>query len=290
MNIKIKLIVGLITLGLAGFTVYGIWAYGELFNNLDHTEKLAYAGVVPNVPIIDFFFEILAKMNHVVMVFLFNQQFHFVLFAIILTAGLIAGLTPYGISTNIFLTGQLHQEGISSRKKALFTSGLFSLGATFSLLLSGIGAALLGKILVNYSIAMYFPLVTLFMGLQMIGILKWINPIKLKLNQRKGASNAFLLGMPFGVVTPLCTAPIIVTILTLVASTGSDLLFGLLTLLTFAIGRSIPLIVISAYSDLLMRYLKPQHRRYGHMNKVLGGILILGSIYFLTWGNSYFGA
>jgi hypothetical protein len=58
----------------------------------------------------DFFFEILAKMNYVVMllscyVVPVNQQFHFALFAIILTAGLIAGLTPYGISTCIFSLG-----------------------------------------------------------------------------------------------------------------------------------------------------------------------------------------
>jgi cytochrome c biogenesis protein CcdA len=203
------LLVGLIILGLAGFTVYGIWAYGELFNNLDRTEKIAYAGVVPNVPITDFFFEILAKMNHVVMVFLFNQQFHFALFAIILTAG----LTPYGISTSIFLTGQLHQEGVS---------------------------------------------------------------------------NAFLLGMPFGVITPPCTAPIIVTILGLVASNG-NLLFGLLTLLIFAIGRSIPLIAATTYSEVLFRYLKPKHKWYSVINKTFGGIIILGSIYFLTWGQTYFG-
>lgn len=107
-------------------------------------------------------------------------------------------------------------------------------------------------------------------------------------DQPGGNFQCFFLGMPFGVITPPCTAPIIVTILGLVASNG-NLLFGLLTLLTFAIGRSIPLIAATTYSEVVLRRLKPQGKWYGVLNKSLGGIVILGSLYFLTWGQTYFG-
>jgi cytochrome c-type biogenesis protein len=238
---------------------------------------------------IEYLFRVLGEMTNVIQPFLYNQQFSLVLFAIVMAAGLVAGLTPFGMTTMVFLSGQLHREdGEPTRQKGLFASGLFSLGATISLLLVGIGAAFLGKVMVNYSLAKYFPFITLLMGLQMVGIWKWRLLPKIQLTNREGKSNVLLLGMPFGVVTPPCTAPIIVTILSLVASNGS-LSFGLLTLLTFAIGRSIPLILATTYSEVLLRRLKPQRKWYGMLNKALGATFIIGSIYFLTWGQKYFG-
>jgi cytochrome c-type biogenesis protein len=237
---------------------------------------------------IDFLFEVLGKMTNVIQPFLYEQQFSPVLFSIVMAAGFIAGLTPFGISTMVFLVGQLQKEGEPTRQKGFLTSGIFSLGAMFSLILIGVGAAYLGKVMVNYSIARYFPIVTLLVGLQMIGIFKWNLLPKIQLTNREGTSNVFLLGMPFGVVTPPCTAPIIVTILSLVAANG-NLLFGLLTLLAFGIGRSIPLIAATTYSEVLLRYMKPQQKWCGILNKALGGFVIVGSIYFLTWGQTYFG-
>jgi cytochrome c-type biogenesis protein len=238
---------------------------------------------------IDFLFKVLGEMTNIIQPFLYDQQFSVVLFAIVMTAGLIAGLTPFGMSTIVFLVGQLQREGEPTQKKGFLASSFFSLGATFSLILIGVGAAYLGKVMVNYSIAKYFPLVTLLIGLQMIGMFKWRLIPKIQLTSGQGTSNVFLLGMPFGVITPPCTAPIIVTILSLVASNG-NLLFGLLTLFTFAIGRSIPLIAATTYSERLLRYLKPKHQWYGVLNKALGGIIVLGSLYFLTWGQQYFGS
>lgn len=237
---------------------------------------------------IDFLFKVLGEMTNVIQPFLYDQAFSPVLFAIVMAAGLIAGLSPFGMTTVVFLVDQLQKGGEPTRKKGFLTSGVFSLGAMFSLILIGLGAAFMGKVMVNYSVARYFPLVTLLIGIQMIGVFKWNLLPKIKLTDREGTSNAFLLGMPFGVITPPCTAPIIVTILGLVASNG-NLLFGLLTLLTFAIGRSIPLIAATTYSEVLLRYLKPKHKWYGVINKTFGGIIILGSIYFLTWGQTYFG-
>jgi cytochrome c-type biogenesis protein len=237
---------------------------------------------------IDFLFKLLGEMTNVIQPYLYGQEFSVVLFAIVMAAGLIAGLSPFGMTTVVFLVRQLPTDEESSRKNGFQISSLFSLGAILSLILVGIGAAYLGKIMVNYSLARYFPIITLLIGLQMVGIWKWRLFPKFKPSNWEGKSNVFLLGMPFGVVTPPCTAPIIVTILSLVAANG-DLLFGLLTLLTFAVGRSIPLIAATTYSEVLLRYLKPQRKWFHILNTSLGMMIIIGSIYFLTWGQKYFG-
>lgn len=237
---------------------------------------------------IDFLFEVLGKMTNVIMPFLYEQQFSPVLFSIVLAVGLIAGLSPFGMTTTVFLINQVQKNGDLTRKNGFLISGIFSLGAMFSLILIGIGAAYLGSVMVNYSLARYFPIVTILIGIQMLGIFKWRLLPKLNVSNREGSTNVFFLGMPFGVITPPCTAPIIVTILGLVAANGS-LLFGLLTLLTFSLGRSLPLIAATTYSGGLFQNLKPQGKWYGVLNKSLGSAIILLSIYFLTWGKTYFG-
>jgi cytochrome c biogenesis protein CcdA len=60
--------------------------------------------------------------------------------------------------------------------------------------------------------------------------------------QRGENGDAFLLGLPFGVITAPCTAPIIVAVLSLIAANGG-VVFGVLVLLAFTIGRSAPLVL-----------------------------------------------
>jgi cytochrome c-type biogenesis protein len=237
--------------------------------------------------VIDFLFEVLGKMTNIIQPFLYEQEFSFTLFAIIFTAGFIAGLTPFGVTTMVFFVGQLHKEGEYTRNKGFLSSTLFSLGAACSLIIIGMVAAYVGKVMVNYSLAKFFPLVTLLMGLQMIGMIKWRLFPRMELSNRDDMTNTFFMGMPFGVITPPCTAPIIVTILSLVATNG-NLLFSLLVLLVFSIGRSIPLIAVSTYGKgigILNRKVKWN----GMLSKTFGGVIILGSIYFLTLGRTYFG-
>lgn len=148
---------------------------------------------------IDFLFEVLGKMTNVIMPFLYAQQFSPVLFAIVMAAGLIAGMSPFGMTTIVFLVDQIQKQGEpATRKKGLLVSGLFSLGAMASLILIGIGAAFLGKVMVNYSIARYFPIVTLLIGLQMIGIFKWRLLPKIQMTSREGTSNVFFSACRLG--------------------------------------------------------------------------------------------
>jgi cytochrome c biogenesis protein CcdA len=109
------------------------------------------------------------------------------------------------------------------------------LGGTVPLLAVGVVAAFAGKIALDYRLARYLPVLTLLMGLQMAGVGKLLfgrlRLDKLRLRdkvrrpgERTGA-NMFLLGLPFGVIAPPCTAPIIVTVLSVVAA-RSDLVFG----------------------------------------------------------------
>lgn len=235
---------------------------------------------------IDYLFEALGKMNNAIQPALYQQDFSLSLFAIVMAAGLIAGLTPFGVTTAVFAAGKINGREDSARSESVRGATLFSFGATSILLLAGLAAALAGSVLVDYRIARYLPVVTLIMGLQLLGMTKWRLFPKMALPRGARLSNPFVLGMPFGVITAPCTAPIIVTMLSVVAANGG-LVFGALVLLTFSAGRSVPLIAACTYGDGLIRRL---NGGWSIGSKVFGVAIIAASVYFLTLGRSYLGA
>lgn len=96
----------------------------------------------------------------------------------------------------------------------------FSLGAATSLFAAGLVAAAAGAVLVDYRLARYIPVITLLMGLQLLAAPGWRLLSRLGLRRPAPAgvasarpTDAFLLGLPFGVITAPCTAPIIVAVL-----------------------------------------------------------------------------
>ena len=235
-----------------------------------------------------FFFELIGRMATSVQSSLSGAQLSVPLLAIVMATGLIAGLTPFGVTTTVLVGRHVSRHSDSSREQRLRGAALFALGGAVSLLAAGVVASFAGKIALDYRVARYLPVLTLVMGLQMAF------PGKLRLGRKprvpgeRVRSNLFLLGLPFGVIAPPCTAPIIVAVLSLVAATR-DLLFGLLVLVAFAVGRSIPLVAACAYGDRLLPRLRLRRFSPTAVIRPLGLVIAGVSVYFLTAGSIYFG-
>jgi len=98
-----------------------------------------------------------------------------------------------------------------------------------------------------------------------------------------GIWGAFLLGIPFSVaVCPFCTPALLVT-LTASAAIGS-ISFGFSLLLSFAIGRSIP-VILGAWSMGWLESLNILSRYQKAFEIVAGFVLVLTGLYLL---NEYF--
>jgi cytochrome c-type biogenesis protein len=236
-----------------------------------------------------FFFELIGRMATSVQSSLSGAQLSVPLLAIVMATGFIAGLTPFGVTTTVLVGRHLTQDSDSGREQRLRGAALFALGGAVSLLAAGAVAGFAGKIALDYRLARYLPVMTLVMGLQMALPGKLRLGRKPRLPGKRVGSNLFLLGLPFGVIAPPCTAPIIVAVLSLVAAT-SDLLFGLLVLLAFAIGRSIPLVAACTYGDGLLPRLTLRRFSPGALVRPLGVVIAGLSVYFLTAGSIYFGS
>lgn len=115
----------------------------------------------------------------------------------------------------------------------------------------------------------------------------WIRlPIPVLRFRAKRAENgwgAFMLGLPFSVaVCPFCASALVIA-LGVVAAIGSPL-FGATLLLTFALGRAVP-ILLGAWAIGWLESLKPLRHAQRAFELIGAALLILSGIYML---NTYF--
>jgi len=181
-------------------------------------------------------------------------------------------------------------EGISGWKKSLWFSLVFVFGLAVSFTIMGLIAVSLGRLFGD--VGDFWPWVIaaicILMGTHLLGFWEFSMPQWLLTYRPRhaGAVGAFLLGMLFGLVSAPCAAPILVIVLTYIASKG-NIAYGLALLWTYAVGHCI-LIAIAGTSMGVAKHLVAS-KSFGRANLILkkiAGILIIGvGIYILV--NAY---
>ncbi|MBI4608791.1 MAG: sulfite exporter TauE/SafE family protein [Candidatus Rokubacteria bacterium] len=210
--------------------------------------------------------------------------------ALISLGGLIAGVSPSGVAAGLAVLGQLHP--VDRRPKpnhGLTVASTFSLGMVTALGALGLLAAWGGRILTGFGLAKWLPLLTLIMGLNMLGVIrwKWLRCLGASGEAASGPTQAFLMGVPFGVATSPCALPVLVTALAVAAAKGNAV-FGLGGLVAFGLGRSIPVLLLGLFSD--QSWTLPKIQRVAPcLRRVAGGLITAVSLYFLTLGRDLLG-
>lgn len=150
--------------------------------------------------------------------------------------------------------------------------------STLGLFAGAIGAILKDVKVVNYVISF----ILLVMGLWMLKIFEFdFNNKRFNILPQKGSgiAGAFLLGIPFGISASPCTLPITASMIAYSAEKG-NMIYGMLLMFIYAIGKSIPLILVGTFTDLLknVQILSKYQER---IEKISGGMLILIALYFI---------
>ena len=203
--------------------------------------------------------------------------------AIVFSTGFLSGLSPCTLPTVVFITAYVSGEKVSSKKRGFILSLAFILGIAFMLSLLGVFAGFMGKIIASEQILNYIiAAILLIMGLWLLKVFKF-NPnysfSKISPKKGSGIVGAFLLGIPFGIAASPCTLPITLSVLAYSAIRGS-VFFGMLLMFAFAIGRSIPLLVVGTFTGLL-KNMKALSKYQSIIEKIAGVILILLAAYFI---------
>jgi cytochrome c-type biogenesis protein len=202
--------------------------------------------------------------------------------------GLIAGICPCNSILCLGLIGYLTSGNTQlSPANILKLTLSFCTGTVLVLLPLGIIAGFIGRYLLFLSSTIAWAIggaLMILMGLQLLGVYK--PPIRgifnfFRVPASYTVTGAFLLGLSFGAITVGRGAPMLLIVLTYIALYQTAFQ-GLLTMLVYGVGLSIPLIVISSLGGALGKQIKDKARVSGEVfDKIVGVAIVLIGIYFL---------
>ena len=197
-----------------------------------------------------------------------------------LSAGFLSGLSPCTLPTVLFVAGYVGT-GEVTKFRAFLTSSFFVLGLSLTLGVLGALAGLVGTVLLSTRVLGYaIALILVLMGLWQLGIIQFNGPnavLKYRPTGR-GYLQAFLLGIPFAMSASPCTTPVTMGLLALSASKHSGS-FGMLVMVVYSLGRSIPLLVVGTFTGFL-KALSGLSKYQALVEKAAGTLLIGLGLYF----------
>eukprot|EP01037_Dinobryon_pediforme_P013391 gene13391-13507_t len=175
---------------------------------------------------------------------------------------------PQAARRDILLAGMLFVAGFS----AVFVS----LGAT---------ASAFGAFIRSFQVELSWAagLAIVLMGLHFLGVFRiglFYREARVQV-QKPGLGSAFLMGLAFAFGWTPCIGPILATILA-VASSEASVAKGAVLLLAYSFGLGIPFMLAALMMGPFMAFMVRFRRYFGIMEKIVGGLLVLTGIAFLT--------
>jgi cytochrome c biogenesis protein CcdA len=202
--------------------------------------------------------------------------------------GILSSSSPCVLATIPLVIGYVGGYSEGDRRKAFLYSLTFILGLSLTFTILGAVASLIGGLFGIISRTWYFIMggIAIAIGLHLIGLYEWnlSLPIYLQPKQR-GILGAFLLGLLFGIVSSPCATPILVLILTFVASKG-EVAYGTSLLFIYALGHCALIFVAGIATGFVEGFIKSK----GVSNittwgkRVGGSIVVSAGIYLLYVG------
>ena len=172
------------------------------------------------------------------------------------------------------------------KRETVMAAALFVLGFSTIFVALGASASVLGSLIRAYSqpLSIVAGILIIVMGLHFLGFtpIAWLNRQKrAKMVQPVGLWGAYVMGLAFAFGWTPCIGPILAAILA-VAATEQTVAKGASLLAVYSLGLGIPFVVaafaIEPFAAFLARFKKHMHR----VEQVMGGLLVLTGIAFLT--------
>lgn len=165
----------------------------------------------------------------------------------------------------------------------------FVLGFSTVFIALGAGASTIGVFLRTWQqeLAIVAGLVIILMGLNFLGVIR-IPLLSREARFQAGgkpasAAAAYVMGLAFAFGWTPCIGPVLGPILTL-AGGRETVGEGALLLAAYSAGLGIPFLVAAVFSGAFMRFLGRFRVHLGKVEKVMGGLLVIAGVLFLTGG------
>jgi cytochrome c-type biogenesis protein len=162
----------------------------------------------------------------------------------------------------------------------------FILGISTVFILLGFGAGAVGGLINSSWFIMICGAIVILFGIYQTGVIKLFfmereKKLKIELSGNKSFAGAFLLGFTFSFGWTPCIGPVLAAVLSISASEGSSA-FGGWLMLIYTLGLAIPFLVLSIFSDLLLKRMKKIYKYMGILKVISGIVLILMGLLLMT--------
>jgi cytochrome c-type biogenesis protein len=192
-----------------------------------------------------------------------------------------------------YVTGLTMEEvsgGVPDRRikrAVIWAAGAFVLGFATVFVLLGATASVLGRLVARYQdvFAIVAGLVIIVMGLHFLGLFRFAflqREARFRVdNQPAGLVGAYVLGLAFAFGWTPCIGPVLAAILAVAGSTDTvGRGAGLLAI--YSLGLGIPFLIAAAFAETFIVHMRKFRRHMPVVEKIMGGLLVLTGILFLT--------
>ncbi len=189
-----------------------------------------------------------------------------------------------------------HEDGIATEvyQRVILSSVFFVLGFTTVFVMLGAGASFFGGLIHTYKNELGFAagIIIILFGLHFIGLFKipiFYREARYHVDTKPaGYVGAYVIGLAFAFGWTPCLGPVLATILTLAAQEGS-VNAGVSTLLAYSLGLGVPFILAAVAIKPFLGFMQKFRRHLGTVEKVMGVLLVIAGLMFLTGSMNTFG-
>lgn len=188
------------------------------------------------------------------------------------------------------------ERGVDSAiwRRVVLASLCFVIGFTTVFVALGAGASFIGQFIQTYKseLSMVAGVVIIIFGLHFMGLFKISLLYREARYQTKaqGASylGAYVIGLAFAFGWTPCIGPILATVLALAANEGS-LVAGVKLLFVYSLGLGVPFVLAAVAIRPFLSFMHRFKRHLGTMEKIMGVLLVITGIMFLTGSMNFMG-
>lgn len=198
-----------------------------------------------------------------------------------------------GVSVDDFRNDKASSEAMRTRIRLLTTAFTFVLGFTTVFVALGAGATSIGHFLRQWQqeMAIAAGLIIILMGLNFLGLIRipfLSREARFQANSAPATPlGAYVMGLAFAFGWTPCIGPVLGPILSM-ASVQASVADGVFLLFVYSMGLGIPFMLAALFSGRFMRFLARFRMHMGKVEKVMGVLLVLAGILFLTGGMQAF--
>jgi cytochrome c-type biogenesis protein len=176
-----------------------------------------------------------------------------------------------------------------ARRTVLVSSVAFVLGFTTIFTALGAAASAIGQVVRSHidllSVAGGIVIILMglhFLGVFRIGLLDREARIDVR-NQAAGPVGAYVMGLAFAFGWTPCIGPVLAAILA-VAGTEATVAHGAGLLAVYSLGLGVPFVIAGLFAGPFIGFMGRFRAHLGTVEKVMGGLLVLTGVLFITGG------